>query len=404
MQVPAQPEHLKRFDVLNAFRGIGAAIVVGYHINFFIMSHLSQLEFLANAYMMLDFFFVLSGFVITHGYQSRLLQGYPLGRFAFRRFMRIYPIHIFVLACFVGLELLKFVVPMDGAPFSSPFKSWESLLANIFLVQSMVTDVPTWNGPSWSISVEFYTYIAYALALLLFRKRIWMMCLATAIFVPVYFFVTGVHTMDLKTDGALFRSFYGFGSGVVAYHLYLLIEKRAELHKFMPILEWVIIAVIALFFVFCGGNAMSLLSPLVLLFCCVIFAFESGKISQFLRKPIFMVMALLSYSVYMLHYFLLVCMVNGTKVLQMMTGFELFKAEKLSSGYGVVVLNAGLWVGDVLQILVLVGMFACAYVTCRFIELPAYAWSKKVTRGKEPEVESPVAEAATHPDEMLKNS
>jgi peptidoglycan/LPS O-acetylase OafA/YrhL len=395
MQMPAQPEHLKRFDVLNSFRGIGAAIVVGYHINFFIMSHLSHLEFLANAYMMLDFFFVLSGFVITHGYQQRLLEGYPLKRFVFRRFMRIYPIHIFVLLCFVALELLKFVVPMDAEPFSSPFKSFESLLANIFLVQSMATDVPTWNGPSWSISVEFYTYIIYALSLLVFRKRIWMMCLATAIFVPVYFYVTGVHTMDLKNEGAFLRSIYGFGSGVFAYHLYLFVEHHVRgIHKFMPYLEWVIIAGICAFFVLCGGNAMSLLSPLMLLFCCVIFAFESGAISRFLKNKIFMIMALLSYSVYMLHYFLLVCLVNGTKILQMVTGLELFKAEKLASGYGVVVLNAGPWLGDLLQLLVLVGMFACAYVTCRFIELPMYGWSKKVTRGSAPEVESPAAEIA----------
>lgn len=375
---PISPE--RQFDALNAFRGIGAMVVAVFHFNLILYSHLTHLTFLKHSYIMLDFFFVLSGFVIAHSYQKRLIEGYPVEKFMFRRLMRVYPMHILTLGLFVAMELAKYMIPIGEPPFTSVHKSPESLLANVFLVQSMgFFDIATWNAPSWSVSVEFFTYIAYAMALLAFRNRIWIACAAAAVFIPALFLLTGIRTLDMVAEGAFLRSIYGFSAGVVAYHAYLWLREYKDWQKWLPAMEIVFLPLTLLFLVFCGGNEFSLLSPFVLMVDCVIVAFERGRVSNFMKKKIFLAMALLSYSFYMLHYFILNCVLNVAKIYQGTTGHEIFKVIELLPGNFTPVIHFGPWVGDLLHVVIVVLIFACSYITCRFVELPAYHWGKRVT-------------------------
>ena len=59
-----------RFEVLDAWRGIAALLVAVYH--FQTMHHAAFLPFVRNSYLFVDFFFVVSGFVIAHAYAGRL--------------------------------------------------------------------------------------------------------------------------------------------------------------------------------------------------------------------------------------------------------------------------------------------------------------------------------------------
>ena len=59
-----------RFTALDGWRGICALLVALYH--FHATSHFEQLAFIRHAYLLVDFFFVLSGFVITYAYWARL--------------------------------------------------------------------------------------------------------------------------------------------------------------------------------------------------------------------------------------------------------------------------------------------------------------------------------------------
>ncbi len=60
-------------------------------------SAISTLPPFANISLWVDFFFVLSGFVIAHAYLDRLRTGLGLGTFMVRRFARLYPLHLFTL-------------------------------------------------------------------------------------------------------------------------------------------------------------------------------------------------------------------------------------------------------------------------------------------------------------------
>ena len=59
-----------RFHSLDGWRGVAALFVSLYHLSFF--NHIYGWEFLRNSYLFVDFFFVLSGFVITHAYQNKI--------------------------------------------------------------------------------------------------------------------------------------------------------------------------------------------------------------------------------------------------------------------------------------------------------------------------------------------
>lgn len=118
--------------------------------------------------LFVDFFFVLSGFVIASAYQSKLSSGDGVIPFALRRFGRLYPLHIATLAALVTFALAR--TALAPGPFNprDMFDGWmfdfSALFTNVLLVHGLGFESHlTWNFPSWSISTEFYTYLVFAM-------------------------------------------------------------------------------------------------------------------------------------------------------------------------------------------------------------------------------------------------
>ena len=101
------------FRVLDSWRGIAALLVAIFHLNVF--SPVYSLDFFRNAFLFVDFFFVLSGFVITHSYGDRMGTLDGVGNFAVRRFNRLWPLHAIVLLAFVLVEVAKVFMATRGA-------------------------------------------------------------------------------------------------------------------------------------------------------------------------------------------------------------------------------------------------------------------------------------------------
>ena len=63
--------------------------------------------FVRGSFLFVDFFFVLSGFVIAHACTEKVGTGQGLAKFLVTRFGRLFPLHVFMLAAFVGFELVR---------------------------------------------------------------------------------------------------------------------------------------------------------------------------------------------------------------------------------------------------------------------------------------------------------
>lgn len=105
-----------------------------------------------------SFFFVLSGFILTHVYTTKPIESY--GRFLRSRFARLWPVHV------VAIALLALTVPMGAVTFSGSglFDKWVVLAFNLSLLHAAFPFYAytfSWNSVSWSISTELYFYLAF---------------------------------------------------------------------------------------------------------------------------------------------------------------------------------------------------------------------------------------------------
>ena len=114
-----------------------------------------------RARLAVDFFFILSGFVLAHVYGSQVRSGrYSHRRFLIARLARIYPAHIFMLGVMAAIAIGAVVL---GQPFDAESYSLSGLLSAAVLTHAwFVATVPNeWNGPSWSLSAEWAAYLAF---------------------------------------------------------------------------------------------------------------------------------------------------------------------------------------------------------------------------------------------------
>jgi peptidoglycan/LPS O-acetylase OafA/YrhL len=135
---PANRQHGHRFLVLDSWRGICAVGVAIFHMNF-AGPTLPSPSF--KGYLFVDYFFVLSGFVISAAYFERLSDRAALVHFIIRRFGRIYPVHLMILiGCLASVLVLAIYVFAHESGFVSrllrqrPFLGLGTLSYSLYMV------------------------------------------------------------------------------------------------------------------------------------------------------------------------------------------------------------------------------------------------------------------------------
>lgn len=148
---------------LTSMRGIAAWMVVLYHIRLSIAGlSTAWVHFFAKGYLAVDFFFLLSGFVIWMRWSDRLRAGgwHDISSFLQKRVARIWPLHLFVLSGAVALALALAAAGRQN-PVEFPLRE---LPLHLMLLQNWgFTNRLSWNDPAWSISCEFAAYLAFLL-------------------------------------------------------------------------------------------------------------------------------------------------------------------------------------------------------------------------------------------------
>ena len=165
MSAPAPTAAARRHELraLTGMRGIAAWFVVLYHIRLSLdWLPPTLLAVFAKGYLAVDFFFLLSGFVIWLSWSARLRHGgvRAVPGFLWRRLARIWPLHIVVLGATLALVLaLAATGRHDAAPYP-----YAELPLHVLLMQTWgFTDRLAWNDPSWSISTEWAAYLLFPL-------------------------------------------------------------------------------------------------------------------------------------------------------------------------------------------------------------------------------------------------
>lgn len=287
-------------------------LVALFHLN--ILSSIYSLNFVRNSYLFVDFFFVLSGFVISHSYGARLGTLEGVGRFMMRRLGRLWPLHAVVLIAFIVVEGGRAILTARGASFVNPpftgATSFHSILTNLLFGQSLgIEQQLTWNPPSWSICAEFWTYLIFASAMLAGATWLRRVSFATEYLLGALLAGSACilvlfarHGIDATYDLGVVRCIYGFMVGHLTYCFW---QATSGIRIKTGFLEVAVVIAVAVYVSLAGRTGYSFLAPLVFAAVVFVFAFETGPISGLMLNRGSVWLGRISYSIYMWQAFII---------------------------------------------------------------------------------------------------
>lgn len=241
-----QPVHREKAHVLplDSIRGIAAISVVIHHLILmptflaaFPHNAWINWSFFRSAWLLVDLFFVLSGIVMSLSYVRGEFGQFSLREFMVRRLARVYPLHIVMLFANLLFRLVRIGLVMAGVVVAVPaafeVNNAYSFVLNVFLLHSMgFIDYLSWNAPSWSISVEFYTYLVFGLVVLFaqrFKSLRYLYLGALLLVAGSWLFIVFVlqkKSLGLQTDFGILRCFVSFFLGVLTVQAVEALPRR----------------------------------------------------------------------------------------------------------------------------------------------------------------------------------
>lgn len=289
-----------RLAALDGLRGVAALLVMGLHVAGYLGSPL-----LGHGYLMVDLFFLMSGFVLSAGYGQRLGTGGQGVWFAGKRIARLYPLAAVGLLLGGGVALalsLGGLRPLEDQPLVL------ALLAALFLPWLGGGLVVPFNGPVWSLQFELWINLAWGfVARWLTDRRLFILTgLAALVLVLVTaangLFDSGFANSDSGRSAGPFswlsgwaRVGFSFPMGILLHRLWAAGRLKAVTSRHAP---WLLpLALLLVAFPVPGLTALYDLAAVFLLFPVLVLlaasATRGGKVQEWLGR--------LSYGVYVLH-------------------------------------------------------------------------------------------------------
>ncbi|NJN33704.1 MAG: acyltransferase [Saprospiraceae bacterium] len=298
---------------LTPLRGIAALMVAVYHFDSvvanFLNKHHSML--IEKCYLMVDLFFIMSGFIILHVYGTTFTESIAKKdylKFIGARFARVYPLHFFTLllsiAVFYGLHKPENPVNPVNNPMAIP--------THLLLLHSFgIHKTFTWNVPSWSISAEWWAYMLFPfLALFLAKYNKKAIIILSGISIALYFSIPYLlprvnpiipalpvpHDLNVTYDYGYIRGLAGFIAGMITYTLF----QRKETAKYLDndfVSTLLILLTISLFHF--GVNDLVIVFVLMLLVLAI--ALNKKRVSSLLKFRPLQYLGDISYSIYLTH-------------------------------------------------------------------------------------------------------
>ena len=156
---------------LTPLRGIAALLTVIFHVDLMIgnggnaLIKIKDSMVLTRMYLMVDFFFILSGFIMCHVYSKWFKESVTTNqfkRFSIARFARVYPLHFITLMYTILLFSVSANIGLPNIPVLQVSNTGYSIVTNLLLLHSMnLHNWFSWNHASWSISTEWWAYMVF---------------------------------------------------------------------------------------------------------------------------------------------------------------------------------------------------------------------------------------------------
>ena len=310
------------YEILDGLRGVAALLVVFYHIfeGLSFAAGGTLITVINHGYLAVDFFFILSGFVIGYAYDDRWGKTLTLGNFFKRRLIRLHPMIVMGAVLGVVFYVLQGSVMWDGTRVATSMVMLALLCALFFIpaapgscydIRGNAEMFPL-NGPSWSLFFEYIGNLLYAL----FIHRLGNKALAALVvltgaglawfmlFDVVGYGMIGVGwTLDgLNFFGGLLRMLFPFSLGMLLARKFQPVKVRGAF--------WICSAVLLVLFCvpYIEGQAVVSLNGLYesvcifLIFPALVWLGASGKTTDRRSTQICKFSGDISFPLYAVHY------------------------------------------------------------------------------------------------------
>jgi peptidoglycan/LPS O-acetylase OafA/YrhL len=311
-----KPAASGRIAALAGARAFPPLMVVMYH--FSEGHHYSgwrALDFLATrGYLWVEFFFVLSGFILTHAYWPRWNELLRLpGYIAFlrARLIRLYPLHLFMLLLLLAIVIVLRALASNGG-YLSIFDikyhqdvSVKGFVLSLFLVHAWnFMHSLTWNGVSWFVSVEFALCLAFPALLWLAEGKLWrgFALIGCGVAGLLALLFTSKHGLDITFHNGVLRGLSDFSVGVGMAVLFRRLKPRDRMPEWVhSALQLLLLALLGYVVMNTGWShtRMDIFTVLPLMVLVFALAFDRGLIARALQMRLPQLLGEWSYAVYL---------------------------------------------------------------------------------------------------------
>lgn len=306
---------MPRFVILDFVRFALAVLVAMTHFDGYAAPH--------KAYLAVDFFFILSGFVLSIAYERKAMGVGFYRSYIVDRIARLYPLHALMLIALVPVNVMFFWT--SGGQLLENGWSYQdgrvyTFILNALMLQNVgINTAGSWNAPSWSISVEMFVNVFLGLALVVAvqKKVIWPYLLGFAVLCYAIIFghfgslgVIYERAFGFLNTGLL-RGFAGIALGVISFQLWQWLEVREgslPWAKGAAVLSALACLMIMLVFTDVPNGDFAII-PLMFAFVTSVAIVEKrSPIRDGWVRTLLIELGALSYGVYLLHWLVLTFM------------------------------------------------------------------------------------------------
>lgn len=306
------------YEILNGLRGVAAIMVIFYHIfEGFATSPIDQ-KF-NHGYLAVDFFFVLSGFVIAYAYDDRWGK-MTLKNFFKRRLIRLHPMIVLGVVLGVITFIIQGSVKWDGSHTPFSMVALAALMSFFLLPATPGSGVEVrgngemfpLNGPIWSLFFEYIANILYALSLRRMSNKTLVAFVAIMAAGLAAFSIgnlsgygnlgVGWSLADYNLPGGLLRVLFSFSAGMLISRVFTPANMKGAF--------WIcsLIIVVLLSVPYIGGEKTMWMNGIydavcvIVVFPILVYLGASGKTASKTSSKISKFLGDISYPLYIVHY------------------------------------------------------------------------------------------------------